>query len=335
MPRPLNDSRGRQEPLLDIRSLARSGPGRRDRLSPVDIDRIAWTVRRNPEVMVKVLSRGGQNLKGVRGHLDYLCDRDGEEAVLETDDGERLTGRGVANELVEDWNLDLQEHRDRWDIEGRGRRSTKLVHKLVFSMPAGTPPQKVMAAVKNFAREEFGAKHRYVMALHTDEPHPHVHMVVKAVSERGERLHIRKATLRKWREDFARQLRTLGVAANATERAMRGQSRSSQLDGIYRAEQRRESRRMWARAEDARRDLLGGSPRAEPGKNTLLEIRKEVERGWREVSDMLAAQGHRGLAAEVVRFLDRMGPPRTDREVIADALREDLRTERVRQGPAR
>jgi hypothetical protein len=117
---------------------------------------------------------------------------DGEEAVLETDDGERLTGRGVANEVVEDWNLDLQEHRDRWDIEGRGRRSTKLVHKLVLSMPAGTPPQKVWAAVKNFAREEFGAKHRYVMALHTDESHPHVHMVVKAVSERGERLHIRR-----------------------------------------------------------------------------------------------------------------------------------------------
>jgi type IV secretory pathway VirD2 relaxase len=130
--------------------------------------------------MVKVLSRGSQNLKAVRGHLDYLRDRDGEEAVLETDDGERLTGRGAANEVVEDWNLDLQEHRDRWDIEGRGHRSTRLVHKLVFSMPAGTPPQKVMAAVKNFAREEFGAKHRYLMALHTDEPHPHVHMVVKA-----------------------------------------------------------------------------------------------------------------------------------------------------------
>jgi len=49
-------------------------------------------------------------------------------------------------------------------------------------MPAGTPPNKVLAAVKNFAREEFGLKHRYAMVLHTDEPHPHVHMVVKAMS---------------------------------------------------------------------------------------------------------------------------------------------------------
>jgi type IV secretory pathway VirD2 relaxase len=61
----------------------------------------------------------------------------------------------------------------------------------MFSMPAGTPPQKVLTAVKNFAREEFGLKHRYAMVLHTDEPHPHVHLVVKAMSADGKRLNIR------------------------------------------------------------------------------------------------------------------------------------------------
>jgi Plasmid recombination enzyme len=59
--------------------------------------------------------------------------------------------------------------------------------KIVFSMPAGTPANKVLAAVKDFAREEFGAKHRYAMVLHTDEPHPHVHMVVKAMGYDGTR----------------------------------------------------------------------------------------------------------------------------------------------------
>src|ERR1700686_2430078 len=105
----------------------------------------------------------------------------------------------------------------------------------MFSMPAGTPSDKVLTAVKNFAREEFGLKHRYAMALHTDEPHPHVHMVVKAVSEQGVRMHIRKANLREWRREFARHLRALGVAANATERAVRGETRASKRDGIYRA----------------------------------------------------------------------------------------------------
>ncbi len=46
-------------------------------------------------------------------------------------------------------------------------------------------PTKVLAAVHDFARQEFGGKHRYAMVLHTDEPHPHVHVVVKAVSEDG------------------------------------------------------------------------------------------------------------------------------------------------------
>ena len=45
------------------------------------------------------------------------------------------------------------------------------------------------------------------MVLHTDEGHPHVHLVVKAVSEQGERLYIRKATLRGWRPTCASRLR--------------------------------------------------------------------------------------------------------------------------------
>lgn len=41
---------------------------------------------------------------------------------------------------------------------------------------------KALEAVRNFAREEFALKHRYAFALHTDEPHPHVYMVVKLQS---------------------------------------------------------------------------------------------------------------------------------------------------------
>ena len=130
---------------------------------------------------------------------------------IETDDGQRLSGKGVEKELLEDWDLDLEEHRRKADLESRSSRPPpKLVHKLMFSMPAGTPPDKVLAAVKNFAREEFGLKHRYAMVLHTDEPHPHVHMVVKAISEQGVRLNIRKATLREWRKGIRSTLARAG-----------------------------------------------------------------------------------------------------------------------------
>src|ERR1700693_6211548 len=204
-------------PLLDIASYARRGPGHRNRLSPAEVQQITRTVRRTPEVMVKVLSRGGQDLGAVRRHLDYLRLRDDGELELETDDGQRLSGKAVSKDLLKDWDLDLEEHRRQSDLDARRSRSPKLVHKLMFSMPAGTPSDKVLTAVKNFAREEFGLKHRYAMVLHTDEPHPHVHVVVKATSEQGVRLHIRKATLREWRQGFARYLREEGVAANATE----------------------------------------------------------------------------------------------------------------------
>ena len=333
MPRRTVSIRG--EPLLDIAAYARRGPGRRDHLSPGKIEQIARTVRHTPEVMIKVLSRGGQDLKAVRRHLDYLRDREEGELAIETDDGERLTGPGVAKSLTEDWNLDLQEHRHRSDLDGRGRHSMKLVHKLMFSMPAGTPPQKVLEAVKNFAREEFALKHRYAMVLHTDEPHPHVHMVVRAVSEQGERLHIRKATLRAWRREFARHLRALGVPANATERAVRGENRSPKLDGIYRAEQRGESWRARSRVEKVSREIFTGRVRNEPGKETLIETRRAIERGWWEASEILARQGQRDLAKEVKQFVGRMSPPRTNREMIAEELRKYQRNAPAREGPTR
>lgn len=40
------------------------------------------------------------------------------------------------------------------------------------------------------------------------------------MSEQGERLHIRIVDLRAWRQEFARDLRTQGVAANATEKTV-------------------------------------------------------------------------------------------------------------------
>jgi hypothetical protein len=129
--------------------------------------------------MVKVLTHGGKDLRSVQRHIAYL-NRKGE-LDIDTDEGERIAGKGVEKELLEDWDLDLEEERRRADLGPlKDRSPPKLVHKILFSMPAGTPPKKLLAAVKDFAREEFALKHRYATVLHTDEPHPHVHMVVKA-----------------------------------------------------------------------------------------------------------------------------------------------------------
>jgi hypothetical protein len=283
--------------------------------------------------MVKVLARGGQDLKSVQRHLAYL-DRKGE-LEIETDEGERIAGKRVEKGLLEDWDLDLEEDRRRVDMGPlKDRSPPKLVHKILFSMPAGTPPQMVLEAVKDFAREEFALKHRYAMVLHTDEPHPHVHMVVKAVSEQRIRLNIRKATLRGWRKEFARHLRAHGVEANATERAVRGNRLPAKLDGIYRAEQRGESHHTRARAEGVARELLNGHLRVEKGKARLLETRKEVQRGWFAAGDILAADGRVELAHKIWRFAAAMPAAITEREWIAKDLREHVRDARARDGPA-
>jgi Plasmid recombination enzyme len=245
--------------LLDIGSYARSGPSRRDRFSLEQIELISRTVNRAPEVMVKMLNQGGRNLAAVRRHVDYL-DRDGK-LPIETDDGQRLQGKGISRVLLDHWDLDLEEERPAAEIKARQTRDPpKLVHKVLFSMPAGTPPKKVLAAVKNFAREEFGAKYRYAMVLHTDEPHPHVHMVVKAMGDNGKRLNIRRDTLRHWRTEFARHLREQGVAANATERAARGVTKPRKLDGIHRAAMRGASTHWRQRAEAVAREMDTGPP---------------------------------------------------------------------------
>ena len=178
-------------------------------------------VGRTPEVMVKVVKSSNSTWPGSAGHVGYIGRRGAVE--LETDEGEVLQGPEVGNTLLEDWNRDLIQQRNRINLTpNKPKQPPRLVYKLIFSMPAGTPPEKVQAAVRNFAREEFALKHRYVMALHTDEPHPHVHLVLKARSEDGRRLYLRKAALRRWREGFARHLRALGVGANATPRYVRG-----------------------------------------------------------------------------------------------------------------
>jgi Relaxase/Mobilisation nuclease domain len=322
------------EPLLDIASYGRGGP--RDaggKLTPVQLEQIQRTVHRAPEVVVKVLPRASNDLKAVGKHLDYIG-RKGQ-LELETDDGERLAGR-IGKDILNDWDLDIDDVRRQSTLAAtQGRKPPKLVHKLMFSMPPGTHPDKVLEAVRNFAREEFWGQHRYALVLHTDEAHPHVHLVLKAVNEEGVRLNIKKTTLRQWRAEFARHLTLLGIEANATERAVRGESRKAKNDGIYRANLRGDSTYIRAQAEAVAEELLKANFRVEPGKRTLLETRRQVEFGWRIIAENLAKYGRQDLASDVGRFVDRMPAAKTEREFITRELQQRIREPLLRDQPGR
>jgi len=318
MPKTLLELRNR--PLLDIVSHGRGGPKGSIRLSADQIAAIDRTVRRVPEVMVKVLPKDSNNLRSVARHLNYIG-RYGK-LELDTDDGERIQGKDAGQRLLEDWDLDLEKDRRESNLASVTGRSPKLVHKIMLSMPPGTPSKGVLEAARNFAREEFALKHRYALVLHTDEAHPHVHLVVKAVSEQGARLNIRKATLREWRGEFARHLRDQGIAANATERAVRGEIRTHMKDGIYRATLRGDSTHTRSRACTVASELVKGSLQVEPAKAKLIRTRGEIDRAWHVASEILRRQGQPELAAQVRQFVHRMPPPATERELLVRELLE-------------
>jgi hypothetical protein len=318
------------EPAFDFVAYGRALPEHERPLSISQINLITRTVGRTPEVMVKVVNKGSSSVAGVGGHVGYIGRQGAVE--LETDEGEILQGQDVGNTLLEDWNLDLIQQRGKINLTpNKPKQPPRLVYKLIFSMPAGTPPEKVQAAVRNFAREEFALKHRYVMALHTDEPHPHVHLVLKARSDQGQRLYVRKATLRQWREGFASHLRALGVAANATPRFVRGEITPQKPDGIYRARARVESTHWQKRVNAVAQELVRNKLQVEPGKAKLIRTRQEVHRAWLAVSDTLAHQGHPEIAAQVRRYVEQMPKPLTEKEYIATKLLEHAREPPVRE----
>jgi hypothetical protein len=302
--------------LVDIFSAARAGPPGSVRFTAAQLEQISRTVRRVPEVMVKV-SGGATRLGAVSAHLSYIS-RKGQ-LEIETDTGDRI-GKDGQRELLKSWHLDLSpgQYRQAKD-RGSRPRELKLVHNIVLSMPRPTPPDKVLKAAKAFAREKFALQYRYAMALHTDQEHPHVHLVVKAEGQDGRRLHIDKAMLRDWREQFAQLMRDQGIAANATPRAVRGRTKVFTKDRVYRTPPTR-SRALRERLRDVAIELNGTGTIRDPARPRLVATRRSIVDGWMGVAAQLDAQGEVILAGDVRYFASNLAKVLTDREKLAMQL---------------
>jgi len=315
-------------PLLDIFSAGRAGPPGSIQFTPAQVEQIVRTVRRAPEVMVKVTG-GGIRRGAVAAHLSYIS-RKGQ-LEIETDEGERIDKK-AQQALLRDWHLELSPGQYRKAKDGKPPpRAVKLTHNIVLSMPKPTPPDKVLAAAKAFAREKFALKHRYALVLHTHQEHPHVHLVVKAEGADGRRLHIDKAMLREWRQDFARLMRAQGIAANATPRTVRGQSKWAERDAAYRTRRRGSSYALRARVDSIAQELATTRTIHDPAHKKLAETRKAVLAGWEGVAAALDAQGQIELAGDVRYFAKHLPPVRTDRERLAEDLIRHVKAVRASQ----
>ena len=308
-------------------------------------ERMGSSGRGAKEVLVKI-SGGGRDADGVQAHFEYI-DRHGE-LDIETDHGDVLNGKTAATEIINDWALDYgavpgaPHSRSKVGPDGK-RREPRQAFNIVLSMPAGTPPQKVLQAVKKFAREEFAHQHRYAMALHAEEKgkhgmHPHVHLVVKAEHEYdGTRLNPRKADLQRWRERFAEHLTDLGVAATATRREDRGFVRTHKKTPIYRAAQREpkgtsgqpsplntaagDSVFMRKKLEAVKRELRVTRTVADrDAYRSLMNVRAKVNERYGEAIIWLRGQGREEEARRFELMHRALPPVRSEKQLIADAL---------------
>jgi len=153
----------------------------------------------------------------------------------------------------------------------------------------------------------------------------------KAEDEHGHRLHIDKALLREWRQDFAQMMRDQGIAANATPRVVRGHGKGAARDGQYRAQRRGRSYALRERVDSVIRELSATRTVRDPARGRLQETRKAVLSGWMGVADRLDAQGEIVLAGDVRYFARHLPPVLTDRERLAQEFIRHLEARSPRE----
>lgn len=178
------------------------------------------------EVMVKITGFG-KGAGHIEAHVKYIS-RHGK-VELENDRGDIISGKEEIKELFSEWTKDF--------ADGKRRKEQRDAVHVFFSMPPGTDPEAVRGSVRDFLTERFSHNHEYVFALHTDQPHPHVHAAIKIKGFDGKSMRQNREDLQSWRESFAANLRARGVDAEATPRTVRGVTKRAEKAVIRHIEQ--------------------------------------------------------------------------------------------------
>ena len=173
----------------------------------------AAVVRRAPQAILRIAG-GGRGMGAISSHFRYITR--GGDLDIEDDRGVRHTGKESVRDLLNQWRYSgpLIEHNS----------YRREAFNFVLSTPPGTDAQLLLKAVREFAQAEMG-EHLYVMVLHEDRAHPHVHLTVRNESRSGQRLPTWTERER-WRTVFAEKLRGLGIDVEATRQSARGENRN-------------------------------------------------------------------------------------------------------------
>jgi type IV secretion system T-DNA border endonuclease VirD2 len=299
-------------------------------LSSLGKARLGRIVGKAPEVMVKITGRSRGSAGHLKAHMDYIT-RNGR-LQGETQDGERITDRAALRALHEDWMLANA-------AEARGKAGPNATQSVavILSMPPGSPPDRVEAAARTWAKETFGGKYDYLMARHDDTDHPHVHVTVRAVGYDGKRLAPGPADLQQYRERFAHQLRRQGVEAEATPRQARGHVRKANPIAVHHAERRGVEPRVRTTVKrDAEREAAKPKPPAPHDWSRDIQVRQDsIKRAYLGHADELekGPGPDRQLARDIRRFVADMPVALTRRQAMTVELRKVLEQQPGRGSP--
>lgn len=180
-----------------------------------------------PQVVVKI-SGSSKGANKAQSHADYIG-RNGK-VEIEDQDGNKYKGKNEQKELLGAWSA-MGMH----DKHETGSR--REAFHFVFSMPNGTNPIAMKTAVKNLVKEEFDG-HKFFMAQHLDTDSPHVHVLLNATNDKGERLNPRKQDLHNYRVNFVEKLREQGIEATATRRIHQFKYQDNKRQGVIHKDER-------------------------------------------------------------------------------------------------
>jgi type IV secretory pathway VirD2 relaxase len=281
---------------------------------------------KKPEVMVKItgFSKGSG---GVKSSLEYIT-RNGK-VELEDSNGNKYSGKESVKEFFNEWND--------FDREKRNKNQRDAM-KMVLSMPEGTDPEALKKAARDFVKKEFSANHEYAFALHTDDKHPHVHVIVKTLGFDQKRLNPRKADIQQWRENFAEKLNENGIDAEATPRVVRGKVKKSEAQVLRHIEQEeakrkprvstvRESQKK-AVIDELKAEKNGIDTKPKAWDKPIRNEQYEVKKAWRELADELDKQSStddRNLAKRIRVFVDAMPKVETKHEQLKNDIKKNTK----------
>ncbi|RBQ27618.1 MobP1 family relaxase [Arcobacter sp. CECT 9188] len=167
---------------------------------------------RGKEAVIKI-SGNSKNFDSFKRHIEYIT-RDYELPLYDYD-GNKYEGKDEIKEYVELYNIDGAIP----DYEDTIKRERREVLNFIFSMKEHhtTPKDKLMEAVIKSVKEKY-PDNPACFSFHGDTDNPHIHCDLKIAGEDGKRIDVKIADLHKLRQDYAKNLRDLGIEAYATRR---------------------------------------------------------------------------------------------------------------------